>query len=336
MPDPMGKLRQFRDRRPWLDHLIRAGGRYQDQRGDFYAAGITYYTVLALFQLLMVAFSAAGFVLAGNSDLLDQIRERITENIPGEMGSQINDLINQAISSRTGVGVIGLVGALYAGLGWMGNLRAALTEQWEQKHDDAGFAATKLSDLGALIGTALAIVVSLALSALSAGPIITRLLDLAHLGDAPGVSLLLRAASIAVSILASWALFTWVIARLPREPVTVRSAMRAGLLAAAVFEVFKQLGAFYLKSVLSSPAGVAFGPILGIMVFGFISWRILLFATAWAATAKENLALTHVPAPEPVVIRPRVEVRPAASVWAGIALFGAGALAALGLRRRRQ
>ena len=53
--------------RPWLDHLVRAAGRYQSQRGDYYAAGITYFTVLSLFPLLMVAFAVAGFVLAGNA-----------------------------------------------------------------------------------------------------------------------------------------------------------------------------------------------------------------------------------------------------------------------------
>jgi membrane protein len=53
-------------RRPWLDHLVRAGGRYQRQRGDYYAAGITYFTVLSLFPLLMVAFAVAGFVLSSH------------------------------------------------------------------------------------------------------------------------------------------------------------------------------------------------------------------------------------------------------------------------------
>lgn len=336
MPDPKGTLQRLRERWEWLDHLIRAAGRFQDQRGDFYAAGITYYTVLALFPLLMVGFSAAGFVLAGNESLLTDVQQRITENVPGSMGGQLNDLINQAIRSRGTVGVIGILGALYAGLGWMANLRAALTEQWDQQRDPDNFLMTKIYDLGALIGLAFAMVISLALSAVSAGPIMKRLLELAHLDEVPGVPLVLRAMSIAVAVLASWALFVWVIARLPREPVTVRSAMRAALLAAVGFEVFKQIAAFYLKSVLSSPAGVAFGPIIGLMVFSFFTFRIILFATAWAATAEENLANAHVPAPEPAVIQPRVEVRPGGSVAAGAALVGVGALAGATLAKRRR
>lgn len=311
--------------------MVRAATRYQGQKGDYLAAGITYFTVLAIFPLLMVAFSIAGFVLFRNPDLLAQARDQITENVPGSMGDQLNDLMNQAIGSRTSVGVIGLVGGLYAGLGWMGNLRAALTEQWAHQHEGGNFFKTKIGDLGALIGLFLALGLSLGLSAVSSGSVGKRLLDLVHLGDAPGVGILLRVVSIALAVFASWAVFVWVIARLPREPVTLRSAVRAALLAAIAFEVFKQIATFYLKSVLSSPAGVAFGPIIGLMVFSFFTSRIVLFATAWAATAKENEAMAAVPAPEPAVISPRVQVSSGPSVAGGIGLVAAGALAALGL-----
>ncbi len=327
-----------RSARPWLDHLIRAGGRFQQQRGDYFAAGITYYTVLALFPLLMVAFSIAGFVFVGHPDLLAQIQEKITSNVPGSMGEQLNDLIDQAVNSRTGVGIIGLVGGIYAGLGWMTNLRAALTEQWDQKHAQANWIKTKIADLGALAGLALALIVSLGLSAVSSGSIGEQILRLVNLEEAPGVGIALRIVSIVLALLSSWAVFVWTIARLPRERVTFRSAARAAVLAAVAFEIFKQIATIYLRSVVTSPAGAVFGPIIGIMVFSFFTARIILFATAWAATAEENLALAAVAPPDPAVITPRLEVRNGPSFAEGFALVGAGAVAALGLsglRRRR-
>nr|WP_255449985.1 inner membrane protein YhjD [Skermania sp. ID1734] len=308
---------------------MRAGSRYQNRRGDYFAAGITYFTVLSLFPLLMVGFAVAGFVLARDQSLLHTAQHKISDSVPGSMGKQLNDLVDQAISSRTGVGVIGLVGGLYSGLGWMANLRAALTEQWEQKHKQGNFIVTKLSDLGALIGLLLALVVSIGLSAISAGAITKRLLAIVHLDNAPGISVLLKAISIALAIAASWALFVWVIARLPREPVTLASAARAALLAAVVFEVFKQVAKVYLQSVLTSPAGAVFGPIVGIMVFSFFTSRIILFATAWAATSPDNLALAYTPPPDAAIIAPRVDAR--GSVAGAVAVFAAGMLAALGL-----
>jgi len=279
-----------------------------------------------------VAFSIAGFVLADDPDLLGEAKNNITEAAPVEMGEQLNDLIDQAINSRTTVGVIGLLGALYSGLGWMANLREALTAQWEQVHEKASFIKTKLGDLAAMIGLALALVVSLALSAVGDGDLLERILRPVGRGDAPGIGILLQVASLVLAVIASWAVFTWVIARLPREPVSVRSAVRAGLMSAIIFEIFKRIAAFYLKSILSSPAGVAFGAVLGLMVFFFFTFRIILFATAWAATAEENLDQAAVPPPDPAIITTRVTVNDGHGVWGGLTLLGIGALTALGIR----
>ncbi|MEU4837419.1 inner membrane protein YhjD [Nocardia testacea] len=324
--------------RPWLDHLVRAAGRYQNQRGDYYAAGITYFTVLSLFPLLMIAFAIAGFVLAGNAELLGELQDKVVENIPGEMGDQLNDLIDQAVNSRGTVGVLGLLTGLYSGLGWMANLRKALTEQWEQPSDEDNWLRTKVSDLGALLGLFLALVVSLGLSAVASSRLGVQLLELLGLHEMPGVRWLLWLLSTLLAMVASWALFAWIIARLPREPVTLRSALKAAALAAVGFEVFKNIAGIYMRSVLNSPAGAAFGSIIGIMVFSYVVYRIILFATAWAATARENEQPASVPVPGPALIRPRMDSgRP--GFFGGAALFGVGALATLGitrLRRRRR
>ncbi|MFF2088852.1 inner membrane protein YhjD [Nocardia sp. NPDC058176] len=316
-------------RRPWLDHLVRAGGRFQRQRGDFFAAGATYFTVLSLFPLLMVAFSVAGFVLAGQPQLLTELQEKVQENIPSSFGEQINTLIDQAIDSRGTVGLIGLLVGLWTGLGWMANLRAALTEQWESQSPEKPWWRSKLSDLGALLGLGVAFVVSLGLSAVATSGISKRLLELIGADELPGASVVLSLVSIVLGLLASWAVFAWMIARLPREPVSLRSAARAAALAAVAFEIFKFIAAFYLQTVLSSPAGAAFGSIIGLLVFTYITYRILLFATAWAATSSDNERVEIAP-PNPVIIQPRV-VEHGMSTGAGAAYFGAGAVAALAL-----
>ncbi|WP_433606319.1 inner membrane protein YhjD [Prescottella agglutinans] len=324
-------LDKQRAARPWLDHLVRAGGRYQHQKGDHYAAGITYFTILAIVPILMVAFAIAGFVLAGRPEWITEIQDQVSKNMPGGLGDTVNSLIDSAIASRAGVGVLGLLFAAYAGLGWMANLRDALTAMWEHKHEPDGFVATKLRDLVALLGLGLAMVVTFGLSALSNGPIAQRVVGWLGLEGVTGIGVALRIATLTVSVLATWALLTWVIARLPREPVTVRSAVRAAFGAAIVFEIFRQVGAIYLTAISKGPAGVAFGPILGLLVFSNLTARLILFATAWAATARENLANAYVPPPDSAVIRPRVQLRQGPSVREALALTGAGALAAIGL-----
>lgn len=330
MPDFPALLQRLRERWPWFDHVLRAANTYNSQKGDYYAAGITYFSILSLFPIMMLSFSVAGFILASRPDLLDDISSAITDAVPGSLGDTVNSLVDAAVGSRGTVGVVGLLGALYTGLGWMSNLREALSAMWSNRSDPPNFVMTKIVDLGALIALGLAVLLSLGLTALSSGPVISTVLGLIGLEDLPGAEIGIRIAALVLSVVATWALFTVIIARLPRETVRLRSAARAGLLAAVIFEVFKQVGAAYLEGVTSGPAGVVFGPIIGLMVFVNITCRLLLFCTAWAATAKENMKLMPIepPALAPIVARAPEERRPAP-----VLVFAVGVLSALGLTR---
>ncbi|HKP41522.1 inner membrane protein YhjD [Mycobacterium sp.] len=336
-PAKPGILDRLRARYGWFDHVMLAQTRYQDSKGDFYAAGVTYFTVFALFPLLMVAFAIGGFVLASQPDLLAEIENKIKSTVSGDFAQQLVNLMESAIESRTSVGIIGLATAAWAGLGWMANLREALTQMWGlMRHEPPGFLRTKLSDLVAIVGFFMAIVVTIALTALGSSDLMRHVLEWLGLQDVPGVGVLLRVASLLVSVLVSWMLFTWVIARLPRESVSFRSAMRAGLLAAVGFEIFKQVGSIYLRSVLHGPAGATFGPVLGLMVFAYITARLILFATAWAATSAENLVEEPVQAPAPAQITMRVQEREGIGARGALAAAAVGALGALGFSRLRR
>ncbi|MGB0962553.1 MAG: inner membrane protein YhjD [Mycobacterium sp.] len=335
--DKPGILDRLRARMPWFDHVMRAQKRYNDCKGDFYAAGITYFTIFALFPLLMVGFAVGGFVLASRPELLAEIGTRIRATVSGDLGQQLVELMDSAIQSRASVGIIGLATATWVGLGWMNNLREALSQMWGRFRDERpGFVRTKLSDLGALLSVFVAIVVTVALTALSNSSLIENILHWFGIGDTRALSLFLYWVSIALSILVSWLLFTWVIARLPRESVSFRSSVRAGLIAAVGFEIFKLVAAIYLRSVLTGPAGATFGPVLGLMVFAYITARLVLFATAWAATTPENLGEDLVPAPGPAVIRNRIITRPGLGPWQAAVAAGLGALGALSISRWRR
>lgn len=332
-PDKPGVMDRLRARFFWFNRIMVAQDRYNECKGDFYAAGITYFTIFALFPLLMVGFSIGGFVLANQPDLMMEVEERIRSAVSGDLGSQLVELMDSAIDSRGTVGVIGLATAAWAGLGWMANLREALSQMWEQRHEPAGFVSTKLSDLLALVSAFVALALTIGLTALSKQSPMTTVLGWFGLQDVPGLSVGLQVVSWVFSLGISWLLFTWIIARLPRESVSFRSSLRAGLIAAVAFEVFKQVASIYLRSVVTGPAGATFGPVLGLMVFAYITARLILFATAWAATAPENLEAVPIEPPGPVRISPRIEVREGIGISGAAASFAAGAIGALGLAR---
>jgi membrane protein len=289
----------------------------------------------------MVGFAAAGFILSRDQELLAQVTTKIKGSVSGDLGQSLITLMDTAIEQRTSVGLIGLATAAWAGLSWMANLREALSQMWGlQRVEPPGWVSTKISDLLALLSAFAAIVVTVALTALGNGTVMRNVLEFFGIPDFPALGVVLRVVSMVVSLGISWLLFTWIIARLPRESVSFRSAARAGLLAAVAFEIFKQVASIYLKSVLGGPAGSTFGPIIGLMVFAYITARLILFATAWAATSPENLAAAPVGPPDPAEIVTRVDLHEGVGVGGAFAAAGVGALGALGLsrltRRRRR
>lgn len=319
---------RLRRKYPAVDHVVRANDAFNERYGNHYAAAITYFSVLSLVPILMVAFAIAAFVLAGDTELLNTLKSGITESAPEGLGETLNKVVDQAVDSRTAVGVLGLGTALYSGIGWMSNLRDALTAQWGQPKQSPPLVKGLIADLLALAGLGLALIVSFGLSAIGAG-LGKKLLELVGLEGQPWTALLI-VLTVVLSLAANWLVFLWVIARLPRERVSMRSAVRGALIAAIGFEILKAVATVFLASVTSSPTGALFGPIIGLLVFSNLVARFLLFVTAWTATAKENMVETVLP-PAPAVVRPIVEVRrgPTAADVAG--LLGIGGLIGAGL-----
>ncbi|MGB6162830.1 MAG: inner membrane protein YhjD [Pseudonocardiaceae bacterium] len=299
-----GLLHGYRLRYPWLDHLVRAGQSYTAHHGDHYAAAITFFSVLSLVPLLMIAFAAAGFVLAGNPELLRHLQDQIQSAAPAGLGPTLDQVIVGAIKSRGSVGITGLLGALYSGLGWMSNLREALTAQWQSTQGQSthgqsaqgelppepeGFLRRKVFDLLALLSLGLALVASFALTGIGTA-FASVILNALGLGQVYGARLVLVILAVVASVAGMWLVFLWVIARLPRKPMVLRSAMSAALFGAIGFEILKQAFAIYLNTVTNSPTGRLFGPVIGLMVFAYFVSRFLLFLTAWAAVARAQAA----------------------------------------------
>ena len=333
-PAKPGILERLRARFGWFDHVMRAYERFDDRNGGFFAAGLTYYTIFALFPLLMVSFAVGGFMLSRRPELLKTIDEHIRSSISGALSQQLVDLMNSAIDARTSVGVIGLATAAWAGLGWMSHLRGAVTEMWSDQHlDSPGFVRNKISDLIEMVLTFVVVMGTLGLTVLGHEAPMRAVLRWLDIPEYSAFDWLFRLFSILISILVQWLLFTWMIGRLPRQKVSLINSIRAALLAAIGFEVFKQVASIYLRVVLRSPAGATFGPVLGLMVFSYITAYLVLFATAWAATASGEPAAKPVAPPPPAIIAPRVRLDEGLSTRQTLTAMAVGAVGALTFSR---
>ena len=332
------RIQQLRDRHGWLDHHVRAGARYTERHGNDYGAAVTYFSVLSLVPVTMVAFAAAGFALGAQPQVVQRLKNEIAEAWPGALGDTLNSIINQAISSAATVGFFGLLAALYSGIGWMTNLRNALSEQWGHAPTPPPIVKRVLFDLLTLLGLGLALTVTFALTGLLSG-FAGSVLTFFGLAEQAGAEVLLTLSGVLFGLAANWLIFAWVIARLPREQVPLRSAAKAAVLGAVGFEVLKQGMAIYLQTITRTPSGAVFGSTLGLLVFIYYASRFVLFVTAWAATSPENQTQEQEPVavPGPAVIRSEVVVAPRPSGVGAAGFVAAGAVAGLlgGLLIRR-
>lgn len=279
-------VRALRERHGWLDHLFRAGARYVEQRGNHFAAAVTFFSVLTAVPLLMVAFAAAGYVLWFRPTLLARLEQAIAVALPGALSEALVPIVETAVAQRNTVAAVGLAGALWSGVWWMSNLREAVSAQWRLPAPNPAALRRLLHDLAALVGLGAALVASLAVTAVGSGLAATVLALVGAADDGAGRAAL-RVSTVLVGLLANWLIFSWVILRLPRTDVPLRRGARAALLGAVGLEVLKQGAALFLDRVSTSASGAVFGSLLGLLLFSYLVARLVLFVTAWAATAED-------------------------------------------------
>lgn len=278
-------LARLRKKRPFVDHLVRAGGRYQADAGNQLAAAVTYFSFLSLFPLLLLTVSVLGFALENSPDLQAKLLANVSSALPGG-GTEVTRSINGAVSSRAATGIVGLLGLLYSGLGWVDNLRTAVRTVWHQNVNAGNFLVTKGKDVLILIGLGLTLVASVAITGI--GTAATNfLIDLVGLSPSVGLSVLTRASTVALAVVADVLIFLWLFLRLPKVPAPRSRVLRGALFAAVGFEVLKLVGAYYIARVTKNATATygTFGVVIGTLVWLNLVSRFVVFAAVWTVTA---------------------------------------------------
>ena len=67
---------------PWWRRLRETRRLYRARHGDHLAAAVTFFTVLALVPLLMLAVSAVGFVLSSSQSVFAQVESLLALALP--------------------------------------------------------------------------------------------------------------------------------------------------------------------------------------------------------------------------------------------------------------
>jgi membrane protein len=221
------------------------------------AALVAFYAFFSLFPLLLAFVSILGFVLEGNPSLRDDVVDTALANIP-VIGPQLRDEVHPLTGSGIALAV-GLVGALWAGLGVTLALGRAFAEIWDvpRVEQPGGFKARARGLAGlAILGVML--VASTAVAGLAAGG-----------GLGPATQ---RGGAVIVSLAVNLVVFLTVFGLLTPRPWEIRDLLPGVALAAAGWLVLQSAGGWYVDRTVAG-ASATYGTFA--LVIGLLSWFLL-------------------------------------------------------------
>ncbi|WP_107772073.1 YihY/virulence factor BrkB family protein [Nocardioides sediminis] len=278
------RVEEARERWPLLDHLVRTFEHYGNVNGSALAAAVTYFAFLSFFPIVALAFAVIGFISGAYPDAERDLVTAIDGVLPGIIGNGKNELSLDAIrGSAPGILSVGLLVALYSGLGWLSGMRTALIAIFEEpEKEQPSFLLGKARDILALLTLGTVLLLSVAVSGV-ATKLAVPILELLGLGE--GVEPVVWVLGLALGLAASTVLFFAFFRVLAAPNVPTRALWSGALLGALAFEALKQLSTFLLAGTKEQPAAQAFGIALILVVWMNYFSRVVVLAAAWAHTS---------------------------------------------------
>jgi membrane protein len=261
------RIMWLRRRSRTFDHLSRAVLRWQEVQGGRLAAGIAYYGFFAIFALLLIGYSIFGILLQRNVALFDVVRDFLNQNLPFLDVQAILD------SGRT-VGIVGIVGLTFTGVGWVESIRSSQRLIWRLNENPGYIIIRQVLDMAVLLG----ILLLLGLSQLAVYGL-ERLLAFIDAG------FLNTVVSWVLTIVVNMVLAAALLAAVPRLRMTARRLAPPVLQVGVGITLLNTVGKSFVDLVQRNPAYGLVGSAVGVLVYLYIFNQLLLFGAAWAATS---------------------------------------------------
>jgi membrane protein len=266
---------RLRRRVGWVDHLVRAGLRYDQADGGRLAAAVTYYSFFATFSLGLLAFAVFGFVL-DDPAVLVSVQRYAAENLPNVDVGMLRDARNTA-------GVVAFIGLPITGWFWADVLRSSIRRIWNLPEYPGRLVVRILVDLLVLAALGTLLAASLAVAYVTTGAA-TRAVDATSTAATPS-RWLLATVGLLVGIGVNTVLAAGMLTGLPRIRMPVRRVLGPAFLVALGLELLKTLGRLYVQRTQTNPTYHLVAGSAGLLVFLSAVNQMVLFAAALTATS---------------------------------------------------
>jgi len=263
--DTRERADRWQARHPTVGVPVAVVKKFVDDDAAGLGVQVAYWGFFSVFSLLLVFVAILGFALQGDPSFQKQVLDSTLRLMP-VIGPQISGHIGSLTGSGVAL-VVGLVGALWTGLGVTLAIGKALDKLWSVPHTGrSGFVKSRVRGLLVLASVgAITVATTAAVGFATAGAIKPAPADIASLAAAVGVDL--------VVFLASFRLLT-------SAAVTTRQVLPGAALATGCWLLLQTVGGVYVAKVLkgSSQTYGGFAAVIGLLTWLLIAAEITLIA----------------------------------------------------------
>lgn len=295
--------------RPVVAHIWAAQNRYSNRLGREFAAGVAFFSVLALVPIAMLGIAGLGFTLTLlRPDLFDNVKSWInTELANSGFAATISTQLENAFENWRSITIAAVITAAYAGSKWAGNLKRALRVMWLDTFSRAAvkrnFIIDLLENILIFFGLLLMLGIAVALAYLGQG-FPEQVANWLGIADVPGIVVLLRIATLLLNLLASWLLMAFIFLVMPGETTKPKIWFAGCLIGAVLLTGLQQLAGILVGVFSGNVATAVFGPTIVVMLMLNVVATIILLVGAWVGTAETwpaFLASQNLPGSKPIV-----------------------------------
>lgn len=281
-------LGDLRARYPLVDHGVRAVEHYGTVQATILAGAVTYFGLLSFFPIMALVFAGLAIVVTHYEGADEAVLDALRSVLPGVFDQLDLAGIEQA---ATAASVIGVVGFLYSGLGWLSSMRSALQNVFEVPVDARGNPFLgKAIDLLVLAALGVVLIVSVAASS-AVTSLTTGVLGAVGLDDIPGISVLVAVVGVVLGVAASTLLFFVMYRLLGKPDLPSRPLWRGALVSAIGFEVLKLAATLVISGTANNPIYGAFALVVAMLVWINYFSRLTMLGASWAVTSPEGCSL---------------------------------------------
>jgi len=251
------------------------------------AASISYYTLFALFPLLIFVVAIAGLLIQDRGvqqDIVDEVLKNIPLN-EGEGRDSVTNAVRDVAGTASGaLGILGLAGMAWAGSSLFGALRKALNTAFDDREPKRPFFQQKAIDLGLVLALAVFFLASIGATAFLR-VVRTNSARLGALGDvADSAGPLWDLASYAIPLVFSVIAFSALYCLVPSRLRSPRDVWPGAVVAALVFEIAKLGFSAYIENFTHYNLVMgSLGAIAVFLLWIYVSANIMLFGAEVAS-----------------------------------------------------